>query len=136
MWIFAFILLFSLKAQSTELPSFDHDDEPRQAIAKSIYWHRLLHYQPRFLQKERGQSDDKFFYLSPQGRLNPLAELDADILAFGNTNPTGRRGTPAQCTFPERYRYLKTTLHLNIADLCLGFFGQPRLYVWPYIFAN
>ncbi len=115
---FILVFLFSFKALSAD-GAFDYkiDSQKISQVANSVYWHRLLHYQPRFLQQARGESDDPFFYLSREGRLNPLAELEADVRAFATTEPTGRRKTPAQCTFPERYRYLKAALKLNINDL-------------------
>lgn len=85
-----------------------------QAIAQGRYWRLLLHYMPQVFGSTRGSSLPGDFYFSPDGRYNPLAELKATLLAFTGNSQVGPLKLHPQCAFPERFRYLKQELNLNI----------------------
>lgn len=89
-----------------------------EALSRSAYWLRLLHYKPSFpFGHLKSQVDGPEFFLSPDGKTNPAAELNADILGFSKDLKIGKLKQHAQCAFPERYRFLKKELGLNIKDV-------------------
>ena len=69
------------------------------------YWLKLLHYN-----KGKSLADGEKFFLSPQGKSDPDAELLATIAAFKNPDSkVGWFNYPAQCVFRERYEFLKSS---------------------------
>lgn len=67
------------------------------------YWLKLLHYH-----NGTGRADSEHFYLSPEGKTNPDAELAATIAAFKNQNAvSGWFKYHPQCVFRERLRFLQ-----------------------------
>lgn len=73
-----------------------------QPIQKS-YWLKLLHYY-----KNKSRADGELFFLSPIGKTNPAAELQADIDSFKDPNAkAGWFNYHPQCVFRERFNFLK-----------------------------
>lgn len=86
-------LLFSFSLQANTL-NFDHK-----------YWEKLLHY-------KNGESlaDGENFFLSPNGKKNPEAELRATISAFYDPNmKAGWFKYHPQCVFRARFEFLKAS---------------------------
>ena len=83
---------------------------PEQALdelASQRQWQHLLHIRLHpFSQRVISQNDDGNFFLSPQGKEDPAAELKADYQAFKAINMADNLS--AQCQFPARYHWLKT----------------------------
>jgi hypothetical protein len=78
------------------------------------YWDVLLHYK-RSGSGKKGLITDPKFYLSPVGRRDPGAELDATIRSFFvEENKTEE---PPRCRFIARYTWLKDKLHIDEARL-------------------
>ncbi|MBI5410457.1 MAG: DUF4105 domain-containing protein, partial [Nitrospirae bacterium] len=50
------------------------------------------------------------FFLSPTGKTDPQAEMDATLAQFFSDEPVGRSRQPAQCAFVARYHWLKDKL--------------------------
>ncbi len=67
-------------------------------FAQSTGWLRMLHYQKKYGGYE-GLIIDEEFYLNPDGRKNPQAELETEIREF----QTGE----SKCRFPARFTLLK-----------------------------
>ena len=67
--------------------------------ADSKEWLKLLHYQSVFGAYKGLINADKF-YVSPDGRYNPQAEMEAEITAFNNNEEI-------KCEFPARFNWLK-----------------------------
>jgi hypothetical protein len=112
-----------------------------QTVSESRYWHLLLHYRDRFWGGVKGESDDSGFFLSPEGRKNPLLEIQAELKAFARTDLlVSPRQIPAQCAFPERYRFLKKELQLTLPDQDCPSFKRWKQAVDPhsvtFIFAS
>lgn len=87
-------------------------------LARQPRWLRLLHMQPdAWGGGYTSQADGAGFFLAPDGKINPAAELDAALAAFFTETilPPGRM--TAQCTFPARYRWLKEQLGFDPARL-------------------
>lgn len=70
-------------------------------FAGSDEWLAVGHYQPKFFGGYESTIDSPGFFLSPRGKHNPEAELEATIALFqSNDNVT-------KCLFPARYKLLK-----------------------------
>lgn len=100
--------------------------EKIKQVAESSYWKRLLHYRQGWIWGETSEADGRDFFISPEGRDNPEAELRADIEAFRDPNslPVGPAKQHAQCAFPERYRFLKSQLQLDLTDQPCSMFKE------------
>ncbi|MDD7987421.1 DUF4105 domain-containing protein [Lentisphaera marina] len=58
-----------------------------RGVASERHWLNLLHYDKGFFSEASVVDDDKFF-LSPQGKYNPEAELEACLEAFSRGDPS------------------------------------------------
>jgi len=77
-------------------------------------WDVLLFYR----QKGGGHKsiiDDPRFFLSPTGKIDPSAELEATI--SGLFAPSGAGDDHPRCRFPARYQWLKSELEIDPARL-------------------
>lgn len=76
-------------------------------------WRALLHYKPGgwFTQWE-SQADDTAFFLSPEGKTDPEAELRATLHALAEP-VNGSADDHPQCRFPARYHWLKHRLAID-----------------------
>lgn len=61
--------------------------------------------------------DDPGFFLAPDGKTAPQAELAATLAAFFSDELVGRSRQPAQCAFIARYHWLDEELHFDGARL-------------------
>lgn len=79
------------------------------------YWQLLLHYKdPIFFGKAKSETDGSDFFLSPEGKTDPKAELMETISSFFR-EPSPEEIDESQlhplCKYPERFRWLDS--HLN-----------------------
>ena len=77
------------------------------------YWHLLLHYREDFGGGYTSEADDPGFFLAPNGKTDPRAELDATLARFFSDELVGRSRQPAQCAFIARYHWLKSMLEID-----------------------
>lgn len=105
------------------------DDAVRSRLSQDRYWHLLLHYKSRLLGGFESQEDGPDFFLSPNGKTDPEAELIATIRSFFR-DPQGLNPVTEhpQCTFPARYKWLKTRLSFDPGQLIEQ--PCPRLGEW------
>jgi Domain of unknown function (DUF4105) len=83
----------------------------RQAkLASEREWHLLLHYRKNLLGGHTSEQDDPGYFMSPDGKTDPQAELDATLKQFFSDDLVGRSKQPAQCAFIARYEWLKQRL--------------------------
>lgn len=90
-----------------ELP----DHTRAKGLAWSATWLKLVHYETRHgpASGYRSAISTDSFFLAPNGRTDPAAELDATLDAFAQ--PVGSdRNTHPQCRFRARYLWLKRQL--------------------------
>jgi hypothetical protein len=87
-------------------------------LAEHPYWRRLLHMRIGWFGRTLSDIDGKNFFLSPQGRTNPRAELDATLRAFLEPISTDAEVQHPQCRFPERYHWLKGQLNFSPLKAC------------------
>lgn len=88
---FLFCFFFALPLSAAEISD----------VAQSKAWLALVHYQKTFFGGKKGIIGSENFYLSPEGRHNPQAELEATIALFEGDDEE------KQCLFPARYFFLK-----------------------------
>jgi len=77
------------------------------------FWHLLLHYRRDLTGRYTSEADDPGFFLSPNGKTDPQAELEATLARFFSEELVGRSRQPAQCAFIARYHWLKEKLSLD-----------------------
>lgn len=125
-------------------------------LDQHLAWLRLGHYKPTLLPSQTSyasEEDGPAFFLSPDGKTNPKAELAATIFAFlqvadtsQDTTTGGETSESVHCRFPARLRWLSAQLgevfptpsckrlaawkeRLNVAHVTLVFassyFGNP-----------
>lgn len=83
-------------------------------LAKQPYWLKLGHYLPRSLGGYRSTIDSAEFFLSAEGKTNPLAELKATLEQLYHSDPAVAER--ARCTYPARYTWLEAQAG-NVAQL-------------------
>jgi len=81
-----------------------------QRLHEDPYWHILLHYK-HCASGVESLIDDPGFFVAPDGKTNPEAELAATIRAF--IGPDDDENNPAVCRFVARYEWLKERLNLD-----------------------
>lgn len=87
----------------------------RLGLARDPHWLRLGHWRKFPLTGYRSEAAGRDFFVDPQGRTDPAAELDADLRAFfGATqqppDEVARGLMPAVCRFPARVAVLQQKL--------------------------
>ena len=83
------------------------------------YWLKLLHYH-----NGKSRADGTNFFVSPEGKTNPAAELEADLKAFNDHYArAGWFNYHPQCVFRERYNFLKQAGFLEgaVVEPCTEF---------------
>lgn len=87
------IMADALSAMPSDFPkNFDHK-----------YWQKILHYK-----NGKSQVDGEKFFLAPNGKTDPDAELMWTIESFkAIKSEAGWFNYPSQCVFRERYQFLK-----------------------------
>ncbi len=88
-----------------------------EKLADQREWHLLLHYRARIFGGHESEQDDPGFFLSPDGKTNPDAELESTLTQFFSTELVGRSQQPAQCAFIARYHWLKEQMRFNSTRL-------------------
>jgi hypothetical protein len=72
-------------------------------LAQDSYWLKLGHYGPAATTQWKSTVDSASFFLSPEGKTNPQAELVATIAAFD-----GDDSNTFGCRYPARFQWLKS----------------------------
>lgn len=82
-------------------------------LASEREWQLLLHYRKDLLGGYTSEQDDPGFFMSPDGKTDPQAELDATLKQFFSEELVGRSKQPAQCAFIARYEWLRNQLRFD-----------------------
>ncbi|MRR37246.1 DUF4105 domain-containing protein, partial [bacterium] len=83
--------------------------EERQ-LHRERTWEVLLHYRPLGEERE-SLVDDPRFFLSPQGKISPAAELEATLRGLFAAGPDGDEHP--RCRFPARASWLAEELAID-----------------------
>jgi len=138
--LLAIVVLVSIPSHSLAEPTpraYQQEliEQARRArLADEREWHLLLHYRANLLGGVTSEEDDEGFFLSPQGKHDPQAELEATIAQFFSADPVGRSQQPAQCAFIARYHWLKQRLGFDggrLAPLSCERFDRWRAELNP-----
>ncbi|MDF0677056.1 MAG: DUF4105 domain-containing protein [Nitrospira sp.] len=86
-------------------------------LADQREWHLLLHYRKGLFGGYESEQDDPGFFLSPNGKTDPAAELNATLAKFFSDELVGSTRQPAQCAFIARYHWLKERLNFDATRL-------------------
>ena len=90
------------------------DRATTERLADQRDWHVLLHYLPNLLGSGvTSMEDDPGFFMAPNGKTDPQAELAATLGQFFSEELVGRSKQPAQCAFVARYHWLKEKLQFD-----------------------
>lgn len=109
------LILFLNLIFSLQLSAQEPDQNKLNEIAYSKAWLKLVHYQKSVWGKYTSNGDTDTFFLSKNGKTNPLAELEETYRAFSIENEL-LSGNPV-CRFPARYTFLKKHFSLPTFDL-------------------
>jgi hypothetical protein len=82
-------------------------------LASEREWHLLLHYRKDPFGGHTSEQDDPGFFMSPDGKTDPQAELNATLKQFFSAELVGRSKQPAQCAFIARYEWLRDQLRFD-----------------------
>ena len=116
------ILAVSQSASATDIPNHPYLSELIQTASQTKLvelreWHLLLHYRTNIFGGYTSEADDPQFFLSPVGRTNPQAELEATIRSLFSTELVESSKQPARCAFIARYHWLKERLAIDESKL-------------------
>jgi hypothetical protein len=89
----------------------------RAKLADDREWQLLLHYRENIFGGQTSEQDDPGFFMSPDGKTDPQAELDATLKQFFSDELVGRSKQPAQCAFIARYHWLRERLKFDDSRL-------------------
>lgn len=84
-----------------------------EGLSNRIEWKKLGHYRAGQLWNDRSEVDGKEFFLSPNGKSDRHAELQATLAAFFLPVIFGHEDEHAICRFPARYAWLDKELALS-----------------------
>ena len=105
----------------------------QSAQAKRLWerreWEVLMHYRPRrFGAGVKSQVDDPSYFLSPSGKFDSRAELEATLESFFAPAVQDGEGEHPQCEFIARYHWLKQELGFD--NERLQEYACPRFDDW------
>ena len=97
-----------------------------KSLAEARAWLRLGHWRKRLLGGWESEADGPGLFLSPQGKRDPAAELEATLTGFfaagdGAPSDNSKLADPSlehpQCRFPARFAFLAGALQIDPARL-------------------
>lgn len=86
-------------------------------LANERYWQILLHYKSSWTSSTASLIDDPNFFVSPKGKTNPSAELEATLSGLYQSENEKKPNAHIRCRFPARSEWLIKTLELDTAAL-------------------
>jgi hypothetical protein len=93
------------------------DRAEAMSLHEERYWHLLLHYRSAFPGGIESEADEPGFFLAPNGKTDPEAELQSTLTQFFSSDLVGRSPQPARCAFMARYHWLKSALAIDESRL-------------------
>jgi hypothetical protein len=80
-------------------------------LSEDRYWDILVHYKRAGFSGKKSLVDDPRFFLAPDGKRNPAAELEASVKAFFQQQKDDQEHP--RCRFVARYAWLKEQLDID-----------------------
>jgi hypothetical protein len=114
--LLCFILFLACSVEAKSKPYLDEliEKARKTRVYEARYWHVLLHYK-QGLFGPKSLIDDGRFFLSPRGKRDPKAELEATVEGFFRDDVIG--DDHPRCRFPARFSWLKERLSFDTAKL-------------------
>ncbi|WP_411821726.1 DUF4105 domain-containing protein [Leptospira sp. 'Mane'] len=90
----------------------------REIENKNLYeekhWKNLIRYKKNLFGSYTSEVDSEYYFLSKQGKKNPKEEIFSTVRSFfANESKSPEEVLHPQCSFPERYDWLKKQLHFD-----------------------
>ena len=101
-------VLLAWPAATWAAPSAEGTPTRYAQLSKDATWRRLLHYEGGFGGRTQSAIHSPEFFLAPNGRTDPEAELTATVLALRQPVILGQENNHAACRFPARKQWLET----------------------------
>lgn len=120
LWLL-FVLL-AWPAATWAAPSADGAPTSYAQLSQDATWLRLLHYQGGLIGHAQSAIHSPEFFLAPNGRTDPEAELAATVLAMRQPLILGQENDHAACRFPARKQWLEA----RVPDLQIAQRGTPK----------
>ncbi|UFS71753.1 DUF4105 domain-containing protein [Geomonas sp. RF6] len=115
----AFLLAFSPTPSCAEVDNAYLNLLLRRATELKLHedrgWKTLLHYSKSYRGVERSRIGDEKFFLSPDGKTDSAAELEATLRSF--FVPAAKDGEHTSCRLPARFEWLKGKLDIDTSRL-------------------
>jgi hypothetical protein len=86
-------------------------------LARALPWVRLGHWRHHLVRGWVGEADGPAFFLSPEGKHDPAAELEATLRGLFDATPRVDELDDAMCRFPARLAWLSERLAIDPARL-------------------
>lgn len=86
-------------------------------LANTPEWNVLVLYKRDSLSHTESQVDGPDFFLSREGSINPIKELEATLAGFFSEHLIAPLSLTPQCRFPARYVWLRSQLDFDAAGL-------------------
>lgn len=83
-------------------------------LAEESHWYRLLRFKKTRWGFWESEVDNKRYFLSEDGKYNPDKELIATLHSFFTEEPIPEGLQHPQCSYPERYHWLKGKLKFDL----------------------
>lgn len=115
-FLFLFLFLFHSSSFGQESSAYLSTlllQSSQLQLHKERFWHLLVHYRKNTGPGYTSEIDDPGFFLAPDGKTNPQAELEATLRHFFSDRLVGRSQQPARCAFIARYEWLKEQLQFK-----------------------
>ncbi len=117
-------LLLNMEVASAEKSGLENHVSALMAHARhkelvtSRQWIRLGHWRQSIWHDGwKGENDSSLFFLSPKGKVDPAAEMEATLKGFF-ADP-GDPNKHAICRFPARYQWLRSQLDFDMSRIKL-----------------
>ncbi|MGA1870478.1 MAG: DUF4105 domain-containing protein [bacterium] len=131
---------FEATATSPDYLEYLIDLAEQKKLYEDRYWHILLHYEKGAF-STASTVDDPQFFLSPDGKHDPRAELEASIRTFFSDEV--KEGDFPVCQFIARYTWLKeelgidpTKVPLFECDAVTAVHPKSAILVFPTYYMN
>lgn len=111
-WLLVLLVLLAMPMAS-QAGSFVASASNYSELSRDATWLRLLHYQGGLFGNTQSAIHSPEFFLDPNGRTDPSAELEATVRALREPVIPGQENSHAACRFPARKQWLLA----RIADL-------------------
>ena len=109
--VFVALVFNNAFAEGSYLEELESDAK-KYDLAHDDTWFSLLHYARHYLGLiNQGEVDDGNFYIGPNGKRDPQAELNATLESFFRTDVSSDEHP--QCRFVARYAWLKSRLNFD-----------------------